>query len=87
MDKCFIVRYTLGAASWYLVESNGRALSVPFESFSDATAWLKGLGFRIGCARITDDLTEVTVTPIEETSQNEPEWCFDRSTGLMGFKR
>ncbi len=61
MDKCFIVRYRLGAKVWFLVEQNGLTLSTPLDTFGQATAWLKGLGFRIGCARLTDDVTEVTL--------------------------
>lgn len=64
MDKCLIVRYRLGSKVWFLVEQNGLTLSTPLDTFADATAWLKGLGFRIGCARISDDCTEVTLQEV-----------------------
>lgn len=110
MDKCLIVRYRLGSKTWFLVEQNGLTLSTPLDTFADATAWVKNItDCRIGCARITDDCTEVTCTPIDsqgdgrpskrsiemghahyltvnKASQSESEWCFDRSTGLMGSK-
>lgn len=62
METCFIVRYTLGLKTWFLVEQGGRALSTPLDTFGDATAWVRTMtGQRIGCARISDDCTEVTL--------------------------
>ena len=62
MDKCLIVRYRLGAKVWFLVEQNGVTLSTPLDTFGQATAWVRNItGQRIGCARLTDDVTEVTL--------------------------
>lgn len=65
MDKCLIVRYRLGSKVWFLVEQNGLTLSTPLDTFADATAWVKNItGCRIGCARLTDDVTEVTLQEV-----------------------
>jgi hypothetical protein len=62
MDKCLIVRYQLGAKVWYLVEQGRLTLSTPLNTFNDATSWIRSMtGCKIGCARITKDVTEVTL--------------------------
>lgn len=60
-DKCLIVKHTLGGRSWYLVQSGALTLSTPLDSFEQATEWIKSMvGVqRLGCYRITADLTEV----------------------------
>lgn len=60
-EKCLIVKHTLGARSWYLVQSGALTLSTPLDSFEQATEWIKSMAGvqRLGCYRITPDLTEV----------------------------
>jgi hypothetical protein len=60
-DRCLIVKHTFNGHTWYLVQQNCTVLSRPFGSFTEAISWLKGIldDTQLGCARITDDLTEV----------------------------
>jgi hypothetical protein len=60
-EKCLIVKHVLGRRSWYLVQQGRLTLSTPLDTFDQATEWIKSMvGVqRVGCYRITDDLTEV----------------------------
>jgi hypothetical protein len=60
-DRCLIVRHVFNNHTWYLVQQNCVVLSRPFNSFTEAIEWLKGIlnSSQIGCAYITEDLTEV----------------------------
>jgi len=47
-----------------MVTQNGRDLSTPLDTFADATAWVRKYseGKKIGCYRLSQDVTEVLIS-------------------------